>query len=147
MESLGLAQWVIVLGAIVSMPLLAWCCVSCVEWREQRAARTIERERIEAEQKARLLLRDVLTGEELRQFMADRHLLVPSRNVVGRDYRVYPSIDRPVEVYEAGTLVARLCLQPLKRLPVSDLLVLHKLMIEGNEAEYLREANVVGDTR
>ena len=36
---------------------------------------------------------------------------------------------------------AELCLQSTEPLPDSDLVILHKLMIEGNEHEYLTRAN------
>jgi hypothetical protein len=34
-----------------------------------------------------------------------------------------------------------LCLQPVEPLPEGDVVLMHKLMIEANEQEYLRTAN------
>jgi len=48
-----------------------------------------------------------------------------------------------VEVYDEGKLTMRLCVEPLERLPAADVVLMHKLMIEGNEERYLHEANIV----
>lgn len=46
-----------------------------------------------------------------------------------------------VQVIENGRAIMRLCLQPVECLPDADIVVLHKLMIEGNEEAYLQKAN------
>ena len=45
-----------------------------------------------------------------------------------------------VEVYEQGSFVMWLCLEPTEPLPDDDLVAMHKLMITANETEYLRKA-------
>lgn len=93
----------------------------------------------DAERRAERLLQSCLTPTEQAQLRTG-FLEVPSRLVPGRTYRI---ARRPqlVDVLERGVLVERLCLQPETRLPSGDLVLLHKLLIEGSEAEYLKRAN------
>jgi hypothetical protein len=60
--------------------------------------------------------------------------------VPGRSYRV-PRRRGQVQVYEAGRHAGSLCIQPTRWVPDGDLVLMHKFMIEANEAEYLRTAN------
>ncbi len=96
----------------------------------------------EAEQRAADLLREVLSEDERRQLSDQGYLAVPSPRIVGRVYRV-PADPGWVEVHQEGTLAMRVCVQPIHPLPYSDVVLMHKLMIEGNEEEYLRKANIV----
>ena len=93
-----------------------------------------------AERRARLLLREVLTDAEYQQLNADGYLEVASPTVERRVYRI-PRAGGRVRMYEGKRLVCELCLRSTRSLPLSDLLVLHKLLIEGNEAGYLATAN------
>ena len=145
MQFSELALVVAVLAAVVSMHILAWCCTSFATVRSLRESETAERREAEADLKAQLLLRQMLTEQEYQQLAEQGCLKVNSPNVANRSYWIFPDRDRPVEVYEAGERIAKLCLQPDKRLPVPDIVLMHKLMIEGNEHSYLREANVVID--
>jgi len=98
------------------------------------------RERVEADLRAEALLRDLLTESEYEQLRATGYLEVCSRLCPGRLYRI-PAHGGLVGLYEDGVLVAGLCAQPQTRIPGPDVVALHKLMIEGNEEEYLRTAN------
>jgi hypothetical protein len=93
-----------------------------------------------AERRAASLLRDTLTPEQCRQLVWRGYLEVPSPTEPQRVYRV-PRTKGYVQVIENGRAVMRLCLQPIECLPDADLVVLHKLMIEGNEETYLQKAN------
>jgi hypothetical protein len=93
-----------------------------------------------AERRAAGLLRDTLTSEQCRQLVWRGYLEVPSPTEPLRVYRV-PRTKGYVQVIENGRAVMRLCLQPIECLPDADLVVLHKLMIEGNEETYLQKAN------
>lgn len=46
-----------------------------------------------------------------------------------------------VTVYEHGSAIMRLCLQSQEPLPKADVVIMHKLLIEANEQEYLQKAN------
>ena len=93
-----------------------------------------------AERRANGLLHDVLTPEQCRQLMWRGYLEVPSPTTAQRVYRV-PRARGYVQVIENGRAVMRLCVQPVESLPDADVVVLHKLMIEGNEEHYLQKAN------
>ena len=98
------------------------------------------RSRIISEQRAEVLLRDVLSAGQLHQLRRRGYLDVPSPSRPNRSYRIPRSRDQ-VRVYEDGRLIERLCVQAVEPVPTGDVVLMHKLMIEGNEAEYLRLAN------
>ena len=98
------------------------------------------RPRPEAEARAEALLRELLSEAEYRQLARDGYLEVPSPAHPGRTYRV-PRGGGRVRVYEGGRPVMALCVQPAAPLPGGDVVLLHKLLIEGDEPAYLRVAN------
>jgi hypothetical protein len=93
-----------------------------------------------AERRAASLLHDILTAEQRRQLTWRGYVEVSSPTEPQRIYRV-PKSKGYVQVIENGRAVMRLCLQPVECLPDADIVVLHKLMIEGNEETYLQKAN------
>ncbi|HEV2238844.1 MAG TPA: hypothetical protein VGR57_19450 [Ktedonobacterales bacterium] len=93
-----------------------------------------------SERRALALMRGMLTPHELRQLNWLGYLDVPSPSIGQRVYRV-PRGQGMVQVLEGGRAVMRLCLQPTIRLPDADIVVMHKLMIEANEADYFAQAN------
>ncbi len=96
--------------------------------------------RQEAEQRAEQLLRILLTADQYSHLTRKGYIEVPSGMYPYRAYRI-PRHRGSVEVYEMGRLVMSLCVQPTEQVPDADVVVMHKLMIEGNEREYLRRAN------
>ncbi|MHB1005335.1 MAG: hypothetical protein ACYC3S_06780 [Chloroflexota bacterium] len=98
------------------------------------------RERREAEARAARMLGEMLTPHELAQLDGRGFLAIPSPNRPGRVYHV-PRHQGLVSVYERGVLAERLCVGAINWIPDADTVLLHKLMIEGNEEEYLRMAN------
>ena len=96
----------------------------------------------EAEARANSLLRELLSESERQQMVRHGYLSVPSPGMPGRTYMV-PARPGWVEVYESGVLAMKLCVEPVQRLPAADVVLMHKLMIEGNERKYLNEANVI----
>ena len=109
------------------------------QWEEMAAGRAA-RERAEA------LLRELLTAAECGQLERLGFLEVPSPTHPGRVYRV-PRRRGRVTVLEGGAPVMLLCVGPVRALPDGDVVLLHKLMIEGDEAEYLRVANRLDPAR
>jgi hypothetical protein len=93
-----------------------------------------------AEARAQVMLREMLTNAEFEQLTRDGFLDVTSPTIAHRSYRIPWSAGR-VCMLDNGQEVAELCLQSTEPLPDSDLVILHKLMIEGNEHEYLTRAN------
>jgi hypothetical protein len=98
------------------------------------------RSRVAAEQRAEGLLRDVLTTSQYHHLRRKGYIEIPSPTRPNRTYRIPRSRDQ-VRVYEDGRLIERLCVQAIEPMPSGDIVVMHKLMIEGNEVEYLRTAN------
>ena len=94
----------------------------------------------DAQERAELLLKELLTEDEYRQLNRRGYLEVPSPSRPRRTYRV-PRHQGQVRVYDDGVPTMALCVQPVEPMPDGDVVVMHKLMIEGNEAEYLRTAN------
>ncbi len=92
------------------------------------------------ERRARELLRDVLTPEQLHQLTWRGYVEIRSSCAPERVYRV-PRSRGYVQVIEEGRAIMRLCLQPVESLPSADVVVLHALMIEANEEFYLQQAN------
>ncbi len=95
---------------------------------------------LRAERRAADLLRDVLTPEQIRQLVCSGYLEIQSSTEPQRVYRV-PLAKGYVQVVENGRTVMRLCVQPVEYLPDADIVVLHKLMIEADEENYLLKAN------
>lgn len=95
---------------------------------------------LRVERRATGLLRDILTPEQFHQLTWRGYLEIPSPTEPRRIYRV-PRSKGYVQVIENGRAIMRLCLQPVECLPDADIVVLHKLMIEGNEETYLEKAN------
>lgn len=94
----------------------------------------------EAEQKAEGLLKSLLNADQYNHLVRKGYIEVQSAMFPYRTYRI-PRHRGSVEVYEMGRLVMSLCVQPTEVVPDADVVVMHKLMIEGNEREYLRRAN------
>ena len=94
----------------------------------------------EANERAEALLRSLLDDEEFRQLNRRGYLEVPSPSRPRRIYRV-PRHQGQVKVYEGGVPMMALCVQSVEPIPDGDAVLMHKLMIEGNEEEYLRIAN------
>jgi hypothetical protein len=93
-----------------------------------------------ANSRAKELLQDLLCDEEYEQLTKLGYLDVASPSYARRIYRI-PLEDGMVKVYESGKEMLRLCIQPVHSLPRYDVIAMHKLMIEGNEHEYLSRAN------
>lgn len=94
----------------------------------------------EAVLRAQAMLRDLLTEDEYQQLNGQGYLAVPSALHQGRVYHI-PRYQGKVKVYEDGKLLAGLCVQPIEVLPDADVVIMHKLMLEGDEDGYLAVAN------
>ena len=97
-------------------------------------------ERLVAEGRANLLLRQLLGDEEFERVARRGYLDVASPSIPDRLYRV-PTSQGMVDVIEGGIATMRLCVVPARWIPDADVVILHKLLIEGDEARYLRVAN------
>ena len=95
---------------------------------------------LSAESRAKVLLREMLSENQYQQLIKFGYLEIPSPTFNNRIYRI-PGSGGLVKVFERGCAVMELCLQPAEPLPDGDVIVMHKLMIEANEQEYLQKAN------
>jgi hypothetical protein len=98
------------------------------------------REEANAENRARMLMREMLTPNEYQQLTKFGYLEIASPGAPERVYRI-PGAGGLVKVFDRGNAVMELCLQPVDPLPDGDVVVMHKLMIQANEQEYLQRAN------
>ena len=120
--------------------IAAW--LAPLRLRKRTARLRSYRVQAEAEQRAETLLREVVGEDGFARLARRGYLQVPSPTFPSRVYLV-PERQGPVTVCENGRPVMRLCVQTVERVPDYDTVVMHKLMIEGNEREYLRIANRV----
>ncbi|MHB1005089.1 MAG: hypothetical protein ACYC3S_05535 [Chloroflexota bacterium] len=96
----------------------------------------------EAERRAEAMLSEMLPATD-QQYLSQRgYLEVPSGKFAERRYRI-PRFQGPVAVYERGSLVNLLCVRSVEPIPNADAILLHKLMIEGDEEGYLKAANSI----
>jgi len=105
-------------------------------WRFRRSGN----EHSPADEQAKTLLRELLSEKQYLQLRKFGYLEVVSPSIDQRIYRI-PADGGMVQVYECGHAIIELCLQPAEPLPESDVVLMHKLMIEANEQEYLQKAN------
>lgn len=99
-------------------------------------------ERALAEERSSALLREALDEREYQQLMRRGYVEVASPSHAARVYRI-PCCDGRVRMYEHGRPLVELCVCPEVALPSNDMIVLHKLMIQGNEKGYLAQANKI----
>ncbi len=134
----------ILLLAVVLVLLLALIGVLCAPQRLLRRfgvpVRPTGEERFRAEQRARDLLRQQLGEEGFALLLRRGYLEIPSPSLPDRSYRI-PYTQGMVDVIENGLATMRLCIVPTRWVPDCDLVIMHKLLIEGDEARYLRVAN------
>jgi hypothetical protein len=131
---------VLTLGLCFLLGLMAVCSGSAGGLRDLFAGLRHESEslgeRATTEDRSGALLRDLLTEREYEQLAQRGYLDVASPSVGHRVYRI-PRDGGLVRVYQNGTAVRSLCVQPVVPLPGNDVIVLHKLMIQGSEQQYL----------
>jgi len=134
----------IVLAAVLILALavaaILWCFLSEPVLRSLKGMASSFRDCIEGKRRAEALLRKLLSEEEYRQLTWRGYLEVRSPSIPNRVYHI-PKYRGQVHVYEQGRRVMVLCVQPTEPVPDADVVLMHKLMIEGNEQEYLRVAN------
>jgi hypothetical protein len=92
-----------------------------------------------AQRRSEALLRDLLPAEAQTQLLECGYLRVQSPSRPQRTYLI-PHLGF-VRIVEHGKLVELLCIGPTEPLPPGDIFVMHKLLIEADEAYYLETAN------
>lgn len=122
----------------IAILLLAAVSLAFVEWAQwtRHGKHTRITLRTTPAECAEALLRDVLDEREYQQLATHGYLDVTSPTNAQRIYRI-PAYIGLVRMYEYGVAVRELCVQPLDPLPSADVIAMHKLMIQGDEQEYL----------
>ena len=90
-------------------------------------------------ERAEALLREFLDEREYEQWTKRDYVDVVSPHNTQRIYRI-PRYIGLVRMYENGIAMCELCLRPAEPLPGPDVIVMHKLMIQGDEQAYLASA-------
>ena len=96
----------------------------------------------EAERRADEMLAELLPAQDVHELNRRGYLEVPSPKRAERVYRI-PRFQGPIAVYEGGVLTNLLCVRSVEPIPNADAVLLHKLMIEGDEEGYLKIANTI----
>ena len=112
----------------------------CLAWLFYARETSLSLDRRKAEDRGLALQRQLLTYEQRSQLSTCGFLELASRLISGRTYRI-PRRRAQIQIYEHGKHAGSLCIQPTRWVPDSDLVLIHKTMIEGSEDEYLRIAN------
>jgi hypothetical protein len=89
---------------------------------------------------AETLLKASLSETEYHCLRSHAYVEVASPSHDNRVYRI-PRGPGQVLVVENGRVTERLCVQPMESLPEADVILLHKLLIQGDEPTYLATAN------
>ena len=98
-----------------------------------------ERQRAEANQKAEELLQGVLTQEQREQLEAMAAFEVETERA---RYRIRRGRSGNVQELDVeGRVVARYCIHPREAVPDADTMLAQKLLLEVDEAAFLRIAN------
>lgn len=131
----------VVVALIALAVLAAWCYLPPRQfWAPARRMGNMLTAQYRAEHKARELLKMTLKPEEYRLLEERGFLEVKSPSKPDRVYRI-PYGPGRVIVYDEGRFTMSLCIQPTTWLPCGDIVLMHKLHIEGNEDTYLSTAN------
>lgn len=129
---LALAAMLLVLAAVVVQSLYPHAQEQALGYRLARPA---------VDQRVDEMLRDVLDEAEYHTLMTRDYLDVASSENAGYIYRI-PRFGGMVTRYEYGRATIDLCVQPVDPLPGGDVVVLHKLMIQANEFDYVATARL-----
>lgn len=115
-------------------------------WRQEQAEAEqrifdARREARDAEARAEALLLSCLSLRQREEYRQHKHFVVHGRN--GMRYRIRPGRVGNVDVVDRhGRLDHRLCFHPDELLPVSDVMLVQKLMLEDDEKDVRKIANV-----
>lgn len=94
----------------------------------------------EADKKAEVLLRGILTPQQIADYEQHKRFDVVSQS--GKVYRLNRGVVRNVVLLDAsGKSVRGFCIHPRETVPVADVLVAQKLLIEADEKRFLETAN------
>ena len=123
--------------SVIIMAVLSAGVFQVVEYARDTVWPAIQK--IRANQRAKSLLKQMLTTSEYHQILKYGYLDIFSPTELSRIYRV-PFHGGLVKVFDSGRPIMELCVQSIEQIPHADVVLMHKLMIEACEDEYLRIA-------
>jgi len=94
------------------------------------------------EEKARQLLRELLTEKEWRRYVTNQFIMV--KGASGRWYQIFAAAHRLINVYERGQVIEQLCIHTDSQCPPSDHVVNMKVLVETDEDLVWRGSNKRG---
>lgn len=107
--------------------------------RHEEAERRREEERKKAEATAEVLLLRHLNPEQREEYRQHKYFHV---EVAGRRYRIDKGWAGNVKLIEGGKVAESLCIHPIERIPDQDNMLGQKLLLEWDEEEFRRTANI-----
>jgi hypothetical protein len=110
--------------------------VAAERYRAGRAAAIIVENAAKA--RAEKLLTEHLTPAQREQLLAHGYFDVL---VSGKTYRINRGFAGNVHLLDGRKAVSRFCIHPSERVPDADAMLSQKLLLEANEAEFIRIAN------
>lgn len=132
----------IVALVIMALSLLLLAGLFALEWymRRQGSGRW-GNSGVTPTERAEELLREFLDEREYEQWTRRDYVDVVSPHNAQRIYRI-PRYIGLVRMYENGIAMCELCLRSVEPLPGPDVILMHKLMIQGDEQAYLASARL-----
>jgi hypothetical protein len=121
--------------ALILFASVAWLALLTLSSQRRR-----QTDQAQADRRAEAMLGDLLTEQEQLDLARHGYLDVTSPSKASRTYRI-PRRRGQVALYEDGEPVALLCVQPVESVPDADVVLMHKILIEADEATYLSVAN------
>jgi len=128
---------VVVALVIIALSLLVLGVLFALEWHMRHGGWI--KPGVTPTERAEALLREFLDEREYEQWTRRDYVDVVSPHNAQRIYRI-PRYIGLVRMYENGIAMCELCLRSVEPLNGPDVIVLHKLMIQGDEQAYLASA-------
>jgi hypothetical protein len=125
-----------------SRPRFARLLLMVVRQEQQRQYQQQKKERIEALNKSTLILTETLNQHQRQDFEKHGYFFVQSPS--GRLYRIREGRAINIDLMKGQSKIVvekRLCAHPAINCPNRDTMLIQKVMLEHQEAEFLRIAN------
>lgn len=126
--------------AIMALSLLVLGSLFALEWHMRRGGWGLF-PGVTPTERAEELLCEFLDEREYEQWTRRDYVDVVSPHNAQRIYRI-PRYIGLVRMYENGIAMCELCLRSVEPLPGPDVILMHKLMIQGDEQAYLASARL-----
>lgn len=135
----GMSVWQIWVNGACRQPVPQLTAEQEAAWRKMNEEK--ERERKSAQKLALQLLKEVLTRTQLEAF--EKNKCIPVDAPSGTKYVIERGVAGNVYSIKDGKRMERLCIHPAdSEIPIEDVMLAQKLLLETDEEEFRRIANV-----